>query len=107
MHSGGVEPAILIGFFYGRDSPTAVHRYWYSFSTFSTHVSNAPTFRYSYYWYYYSTPTYYLVLCELLLLLILHTFFFHTLLLSSFWTSRGHRCPFFFPPVLAFSFYRA
>ena len=32
---------------------------------------------------------------------------FLTLLLSSFWTSRGHRCRPFFPPVLAFSFYRA
>ena len=35
-------------------------------------------------------------------------FFFLTLLLSSFWTSRGHRCrPFPPPPVLAFMFYRA
>ena len=34
-------------------------------------------------------------------------FFFLTLLLSSFWTSRGHRCRPFFPPVLAFNFYRA
>ena len=33
--------------------------------------------------------------------------FFFTLLLSSFWTSRGHRCRSFFPPVLAFFFYRA
>ena len=32
------------------------------------------------------------------------TFFFLTLLLSSFWTSRGHRCRPFFPPVLAFNF---
>ena len=33
-------------------------------------------------------------------------FLFFCTLLSSFWTSRGHRCrP--FPPVLAFSFYRA
>ena len=30
------------------------------------------------------------------------SFFFRTLLLSSFWTSRGHRCRPFFPPVLAF-----
>ena len=30
-----------------------------------------------------------------------------TLLLSSFWTSRGHRCRPFFPPVLAFNSYRA
>ena len=30
-----------------------------------------------------------------------------TLLLSSFWPSRGHRCRPFFPPVLAFNFYRA
>ena len=30
-----------------------------------------------------------------------------TLLLSSFWTSRGHRCRPFSPPVLAFKFYRA
>ena len=34
-------------------------------------------------------------------------FFSRTLLLSSFWTSRSHRCRPFFPPVLAFSFYRA
>ena len=31
-------------------------------------------------------------------------FFFRTHLLSSFWTSRGHRCRPFFPPVLAFNF---
>ena len=31
-------------------------------------------------------------------------FFFPTLLLSSFWTSRGHRCRSFCPPVLAFNF---
>ena len=30
-------------------------------------------------------------------------FFFRTLLLSSFWTSRGHRCCPFSPPVLAFN----
>ena len=30
--------------------------------------------------------------------------FCRTLLLSSFWTSRGHRCRPFFPPVLAFNF---
>ena len=30
--------------------------------------------------------------------------YFRTLLLSSFWTSRGHRCRPFFPPVLAFNF---
>ena len=34
-------------------------------------------------------------------------FFSRTLLLSSFWTSRGHRCRPFFPPVLAFNFHRA
>ena len=34
-------------------------------------------------------------------------FFFFTLLLSRFWTSRGHRCCPFFPPVLAFNFYSA
>ena len=34
-------------------------------------------------------------------------FFFLTLLLSSSWTSRGHRCRPFSPPVLAFNFYRA
>ena len=34
-------------------------------------------------------------------------FFFCTLSLSSFWTSRGHRCRPFSPPVLAFNFYRA
>ena len=33
--------------------------------------------------------------------------YFYTLLLSSFWTSRGHRCRPFFPPVLVFNFYRA
>ena len=33
--------------------------------------------------------------------------FFHTHLLSSFWTSRGHRCRPFSPPVVAFTFYRA
>ena len=30
--------------------------------------------------------------------------FFCALLLSSFWTSRGHRCSLFFPQVLAFNF---
>ena len=34
-------------------------------------------------------------------------FDFCTLLLSSFWTSRGHRCRPFPAPVLAFYFYRA
>ena len=34
-------------------------------------------------------------------------FFFRTSLPSSFWTSRGHRCRPFSPPVLAFNFYRA
>ena len=34
-------------------------------------------------------------------------FFFRTLLLSSFWTSRGHRCRPFSPLVLAFNFFRA
>ena len=34
-------------------------------------------------------------------------FFFCTPLLSSFWTSRGHRCRPFSPPVLAFNSYRA
>ena len=38
---------------------------------------------------------------------IFFSFLFRTLLLSSFWTSRGHRCRPFFPPVLAFNFYRA
>ena len=33
--------------------------------------------------------------------------FSHTHLLSNFWTSRGHRCRPFSPPVLAFNFYRA
>ena len=33
--------------------------------------------------------------------------FFHTLLLSSFWTSRGHRFRPFSPSVLAFNFCRA
>ena len=35
------------------------------------------------------------------------SFFFHTHLLSNFWTSHGHRCRPFSPPVLAFNFYRA
>ena len=35
------------------------------------------------------------------------SFFFFQLLLSSFWTSRGHMCRPFSPPVLAFNFYRA
>ena len=30
--------------------------------------------------------------------------FYCTLLLSNFWTNRGHRCPLFSPPVLAFNF---
>ena len=34
-------------------------------------------------------------------------FFFHTHLLSTFWTSLGHMGRPFFPPVLAFNFYRA
>ena len=34
-------------------------------------------------------------------------FFFRTLVLSSFWTSRGHRCRPFSPQVLAFNFYSA
>ena len=33
-------------------------------------------------------------------------FLFRTLVFSSFWTSRGHRCCPFFPPVLAFHFCR-
>ena len=33
-------------------------------------------------------------------------FLFRTLLLSSSWTSRGHRCRPFSPPILAFIFYR-
>ena len=33
--------------------------------------------------------------------------FFFSLALSSLWTSRGHRCRPFSPPVLAFNFYRA
>ena len=41
-------------------------------------------------------------------LIKLFSFFFtHLLLLSSFWTSRGHRCRPFSPPVLAFNYYRA
>ena len=35
---------------------------------------------------------------------LLFFFFFRTPLLSSFWTSRGHRCRSFFPQVLAFIF---
>ena len=35
------------------------------------------------------------------------SFFFLTLVLSSFWTSRGHRCCPFFPLALAFNCYRA
>ena len=38
---------------------------------------------------------------------LLFFFFPRTFLLSSLWTSRGHRCRPFFPPVLAFKFYRA
>ena len=34
-------------------------------------------------------------------------FFFPTILLSRFWTSRGHSCCPLSPPVLAFNFYRA
>ena len=34
-------------------------------------------------------------------------FFVNTHLLSSFWTSRGHRFRPFSPPVLAFNVYRA
>ena len=33
--------------------------------------------------------------------------FFRALLLSSFWTSRGHRCRPFSPPVLAFNIFIA
>ena len=44
----------------------------------------------------------YMVHLLLLLLLLLCT-----LSLSSFWTSRGHRCRPFSSPVLAFNFYRA
>ena len=40
--------------------------------------------------------------CTSVLLLVLFT-----LLLSSFWTGRGHRCRPFSPPVFAFNFYRA
>ena len=40
-------------------------------------------------------------------LFFLFFFFFSTLSLSSFWTSRGHRCHPFSSPVLAFNFYRA
>ena len=37
-----------------------------------------------------------------------YIYFFLTLVLSSFWTSRGHRCRPFSPPILlAFNFYRA
>ena len=34
-------------------------------------------------------------------------FFFAHFPLANFWTSRGHTCRFFPPPVLAFNFYRA
>ena len=34
-------------------------------------------------------------------------FFFLTLSFYNFRTSRGHRCRPFFPPVLAFNFFRA
>ena len=37
----------------------------------------------------------------------IYIYFFFTLLLSSFWTSHGHRCRPFSPPVLAFRFHRA
>ena len=35
---------------------------------------------------------------------VVHLFFRHPHLISSFWTSRGHRCRPFFPSVLAFNF---
>ena len=35
----------------------------------------------------------------------LFIFLFHIHLLSSFWTSRGHRCRPVFPPVVAVNFY--
>ena len=41
------------------------------------------------------------------LFFLLFFLFLLTLSLSSFWTSRGHRCRRFFPPVLVFNFYRA
>ena len=41
------------------------------------------------------------------MIIIITIIIFLTLLLPSFWTSRGHRCHPFFPPVLAFNFYRA
>ena len=70
----------------------------------------------SFYIYFYN-PEYYLIdLFFLYSIVLVHlfrhyffsfSFFFRTLLLSSFWTSRGHRCRPFSPPVLAFNFYRA
>ena len=36
-----------------------------------------------------------------------HFFSFFAFLFPNSWTSRGHRCRPFFPPVLAFNFYRA
>ena len=42
-----------------------------------------------------------------LICVFVYIYIFRTLLLSRFWTSRGHRCRPFSPPVLAFNFYRA
>ena len=43
-----------------------------------------------------------------LLLIFIFIFFSHTSTFQLlFWTSRGHRCRPFSPPVLAFNFYRA
>ena len=39
-------------------------------------------------------------LVDAVVVFFLFSFFFHTPLLSSFWTSRVHRCRLFSPPVL-------
>ena len=58
------------------------HWFWNNFGVF--HVSQPVTFEHFF-------------VCVSILFLL---FFFLTLLRSSFWTSRGHRCRPFFPPVL-------
>ena len=48
-----------------------------------------------------------IVTCFFFFFVLFFSFFPHTHLLSIFWTSRGHRCRLFPPPVLAFNFYGA
>ena len=47
------------------------------------------------------------VFIDALIMAFFFFFSFLALLLSSFWTTRGHRCRPFSPPVLALNFYRA